>query len=188
MAIRGNETRPKLITKIPGPEAKKVVKKDSKYLVTTTKTAPVVARRAKGIIVEDVDGNRFLDFASGIGVINTGHCHPRVVQAVQDQAARLMHFAGTDFYYDAQADLAEALDKVVPIKGGTKTFFCNSGTEANEAAFKIARNHEGRRQFMAFQGAFHMNPDYMHWYGWAPMKETLQKIKDEAAKLRAEKK
>ncbi|MGB1698017.1 MAG: acetyl ornithine aminotransferase family protein [Thermoplasmatota archaeon] len=155
MAIRGNETRPKLITSLPGPNAKKIVKKDTKYLMTTTKCAPVAAARARGVVVEDVDGNRLLDFASGIGVINTGHCHPKVVKAVQDQAAKLIHFAGTDFYYDVQADLAERLNGLVPIKGNTKTFFCQSGAEANEAAFKVARNHAGKRQFVAFQGAFH---------------------------------
>lgn len=155
MAIRGNETRPKITTAIPGPNAKKIVKKDTKFLMTTTKCAPVAAAKAKGIIVEDVDGNRLLDFASGIGVINTGHCHPKVVKAIQEQSKQLMHFAGTDYYYDVQADLAERLDKIVPIKGATKTFFCQSGAEANEAAFKIARNHAGRRQFIAFQGAFH---------------------------------
>lgn len=155
MAIRGNETKPKLVTSIPGPNGKKIVKKDTKYLMTTTKCAPVAAARGKGVIIEDVDGNRLLDFASGIGVLNTGHCHPRVVKAIQDQTAKLMHFAGTDYYYDAQAELAKRLDAKVPIKGATKTFFCQSGAEANEAAFKIARNHEGRRQFVAFQGAFH---------------------------------
>ncbi len=155
MAIRGTETKPLLKTAIPGPEAKKIIRKDSKYLATTTKCAPIAGVRGKGVVVEDVDGNRFLDFAAGIGVLNTGHCHPRVVKAIQDQAAKMMHFAGTDYYYSQQADLAERLNKLVPIKGATKTFFCNSGAEANEAAFKFARNHLGRRQFIAFQGAFH---------------------------------
>ncbi len=155
MAIRGTESKPIIKTPIPGPLAKKIIRKDTKYLATTSKCAPVAGVRGKGVVVEDVDGNRFLDFAAGIGVLNTGHCHPKVVKAIQDQSAKMMHFAGTDYYYSQQADLAERLDKIVPIKGATKTFFCNSGAEANEAAFKFARNHQGRRQFIAFQGAFH---------------------------------
>ncbi|MGB0652234.1 MAG: acetyl ornithine aminotransferase family protein [Thermoplasmatota archaeon] len=153
--ITGNESVPRIVKKIPGPEAKKIVKKDTRFLTTTTKTAPVAALRGRGPVVEDVDGNVLLDFAAGIGVLNTGHCHPKVVKAIQDQAGEMMHFAGTDYYYSQQSDLAERLDGIVPIKGPTKTFFCNSGAEANEAAFKFARNHEGRRQFVAFQGAFH---------------------------------
>lgn len=156
MAIKGNETRPKIKTTVPGPEAKKIVKRDDRFLVTTTKTAPVAGRRARGVIVEDVDGNRFLDFAAGIGVLNVGHCHPKVVKAVQDQAAQLMHFAGTDYYYDAQASLAERLAGLVPLRGrGRKTFFTNSGTESNEAAIKVAKASTGRHRFLAFLGAFH---------------------------------
>ena len=155
MAIRGNETRPLLKTAIPGPAARKIVRKDEKYLITTTKTAPIVAKQGRGVIVEDVDGNRLLDFAAGIGVLNTGHCHPEVVRAVQDQAARLMHFAGTDFYYSQQADLGEKLSKIMPIKGNSKAFFCQSGAEANEAAIKVAKHATGRPLFLAFLGAFH---------------------------------
>ncbi len=153
--ITGKEPRPILRTSIPGPEGKKIVRKDTKYLTTTTKTAPVTGRIGRGVVVQDVDGNVMLDFAAGIGVLNVGHCHPRVVQAIQEQAAKLMHFAGTDFYYDAQAELAKRLTGMVPIQGPSKAFFCQSGAEANEAAFKFARNYEGRRQFIAFQGAFH---------------------------------
>ena len=156
MTIRGNEASPNIKTSIPGPIGKKTVKKDDRFLITTTKTAPVVAKTARGCVMEDVDGNRFLDFAAGIGVLNVGHCHPKVVKAVQDQAAKLMHFAGTDYYYDLQADLAERLSAKVPIPGRTKkTFYTNSGTESNEAAIKIAKKATGRHRFLAFYGAFH---------------------------------
>ncbi|MEA3190317.1 MAG: 4-aminobutyrate aminotransferase [Thermoplasmata archaeon] len=153
--ITGKETRPQLVTELPGPKTRAIVERDDRYLVTTTKTAPVTAVTGRGVVVEDADGNILLDFASGIGVLNTGHCHPRVVQAVQDQAARLMHFAGTDFYYEEQARLAERLSGIVPIEGESKVFFCQSGTEANEAAIKVAKHHGGRPLFLAFIGAFH---------------------------------
>src|ERR1051326_6295594 len=138
MAITGKETRPQLRTAIPGPKAKAIVARDDAALATTTKTAPVTAVRGKGVVVEDADGNVLLDFAAGIGVRNTGHSRPHVVQAIQDQAARLVHFAGPDFYYDAQVTLAERLGKLVPIAGPTKVFYTNSGTESNEAAIKLA--------------------------------------------------
>jgi 4-aminobutyrate aminotransferase len=156
MAIRGTESKPLIKTSIPGPEGKKIVKADDKWMMTTTKTAPIVGKTGKGVVVEDVDGNRFLDFAAGIGVLNVGHCHPKVVKAVQTQAAQLMHFAGTDFYYDLQSSLAERLGKMVPLNGkGAKTFYANSGAEANEAAIKIAKHATGRHGFLAFLGAFH---------------------------------
>ncbi|MFO1534194.1 MAG: acetyl ornithine aminotransferase family protein [Thermoplasmatota archaeon] len=155
MPITGTEAAPLVKTPIPGPKAKAIVKRDEAYMVTTTKTAPLVGAVARGCVVEDVDGNRLLDFASGIGVLNTGHCHPRVVAAVQEQAARMMHFAGTDFYYDLQTRLAERLTKLVPVPGKSKVFYCQSGTEANEAAIKLAKNGTGRPLFLAFLGAFH---------------------------------
>ena len=158
MPITGKETKPAMKTAFPGPEARKVVKGDDRFLVTTTKTAPIVGLRGKGVVVEDVDGNVFLDFAAGIGVLNTGHCHPTVVKAVQDQMARMPHFAGTDFYYTPQVDLARRLAGKVPVTGGkgtAKTYFAQSGTEANEAAIKVAKHAAGRPLFLAFLGAFH---------------------------------
>lgn len=155
MAITGTESRPLLKTPLPGPRTKAIVARDTAALATTTKTAPVTAVRGRGVVVEDADGNRLLDFAAGIGVLNTGHCHPVVVKAIQEQAARLMHFAGTDYYYDEQVRLAERLGDVVPIRGATKTFFTQSGTESNEAAIKIAKAATGRHMFLAFLGAFH---------------------------------
>jgi 4-aminobutyrate aminotransferase len=155
LSITGKETRPRVAVPIPGPRAKAIVARDDRFLVTTTKHAPIVAARARGAVVEDVDGNVLLDFASGIGVVNTGHCHPRVVRAVQEQAERLIHFAGTDFYYEQQAELAERLDGLVPVEGPTRTFFAQSGTEANEAAIKLAKAGTGRPLLLAFLGAFH---------------------------------
>ena len=105
--------------------------------------------------MEDPDGNRFLDFAAGIAVVATGHCHPQVVKAIQDQAARLIHMSGTDFYYENMVQLAEKLASLVPGGVSRRVHFGNSGTEAIEAALKLARYHTGRTQFIAFFGAFH---------------------------------
>ncbi len=106
-------------------------------------------------MVEDPDGNRFLDFAAGIAVVATGHCHPQVVRAVQDQASKLIHMSGTDFYYENMVQLAEELARLVPGGVARRVYFGNSGTEAIEAAIKLARYHTGRTQFVAFTGAFH---------------------------------
>ncbi|HEX2065572.1 MAG TPA: acetyl ornithine aminotransferase family protein [Candidatus Thermoplasmatota archaeon] len=155
MPITGTEASPLVRTPIPGPKARAIIRRDEAHMLTTTKTAPLVGHAARGCVVEDVDGNRLLDFASGIGVLNTGHCHPKVVAAVQEQAARMMHFAGTDFYYDAQASLAERLTRLAPVAGKSKVFYCQSGTEANEAAIKLAKSGTGRPLFLSFLGSFH---------------------------------
>jgi len=147
--------KPEIRVTPPGPEAKKVIERDSRYIATSTKCSPVVGKRGSGIMVEDVDGNTYLDFTSGIGVLNTGHCHPEVVKAVQEQTANLMHFAGTDFYYEIQATLAQRLSEITPGDHPKKVFYTNSGAESNEAAIKVAKFHTGRKQFLAFIGAFH---------------------------------
>lgn len=139
----------------PGPSAREIIAKDEHYVATTTKSLPVVARSAKGLVVEDVDGNLLLDFSSGISVLNTGHCHPRVVEAVRKQSGELMHFAGTDFYYDLQASLAQRLSEITPGPPEKKVFFGNSGAESIEAAIKIAKWSTQRRRVIAFIGAFH---------------------------------
>lgn len=139
----------------PGPKAREIVERDHTYVATTTKSAPIVVKRAHGSIVEDVDGNLLIDFSSGISVLNIGHTHPKVVEAISKQAAEFTHFAGTDFYYDVQARLAERLGKLVPGKHRKKVFFANSGAEANEAAIKVAKSHTKRHLFLAFLGAFH---------------------------------
>ncbi|HEY7587144.1 MAG TPA: acetyl ornithine aminotransferase family protein [Thermoplasmata archaeon] len=139
----------------PGPKAREIIARDERYIATTTKSAPVVIKRASGSIVEDVDGNLMIDFASGISVLNVGHTHPKVVEAIRKQAGEFTHFAGTDYYYDMQARLAEKLERITPGKHAKKTFFANSGTEANEAAIKIAKYNTKKQMFLAFLGAFH---------------------------------
>ena len=139
----------------PGPKAREIIARDEKYIATTTKSAPVVIRRASGSIVEDVDGNLLIDFASGISVLNVGHTHPKVVEAIRKQAGEFTHFAGTDYYYDIQTQLAKRLEAVTPGKYAKKTFFGNSGAEANEAAIKIAKYNTKKQMFLAFLGAFH---------------------------------
>lgn len=140
---------------IPGPKARAIIEGDQRYLIRSTKSAPIVAASAHGVWVTDVDGNRLLDFASGISVLNVGHCHPEVVRAVQEQAARLPHFAGTDFYYDLQVQLAHKLSDIAPMDGPTKVFFTNSGTESAEAALKLARWQRQRPITIGLLGAFH---------------------------------
>lgn len=140
----------------PGPKAKAWVHRDQQVLSpSTTRIYPLVVERARGSMVEDVDGNRYLDFTSGIAVVATGHSDPRIVQAIRRQAGRFIHMSGTDFYYSAQVKLAEKLDRLTPGKGPKRTFFSNSGTEAVEAAFKLARYRTRRPLMIAFQGAFH---------------------------------
>jgi len=147
---------PKLITSLPGPKAKAIIDRDDQVISPSyTRSYPLVAERGEGAMVQDPDGNRFLDFAAGIAVVATGHCHPKVVKAIQDQAAKLIHMSGTDFYYENMVQLAEKLASLVPGQGPRRVYFGNSGTEAVEAALKLARYHTGRGQFIAFVGAFH---------------------------------
>jgi 4-aminobutyrate aminotransferase len=146
---------PEIVVTPPGPKGQEIIDLDSRYIATTTKTSPVAVFKARGAMVWGVDGNRYLDFTSGIGVTNTGHCHPKVVKAVQDQAGELMHFAGTDFYYAIQAQLAQRLTEVTPGEGAKKVFYTNSGAESVEAAIKLSRWSSERKRFMAFVGAFH---------------------------------
>src|SRR5271169_3689528 len=141
---------------LPGPRARQIIERDKKVISPSyTRSYPLVAARGEGAIVEDVDGNRFLDFNAGIAVVATGHCHPKVVEAIQAQAARLIHMSGTDFYYENMVELAEKLAALAPGGGPRRVYFGNSGTEAIEAAIKLARYHTGRGQFVAFVGAFH---------------------------------
>ncbi|HTL46698.1 MAG TPA: acetyl ornithine aminotransferase family protein [Verrucomicrobiae bacterium] len=149
-------TKPKIKTSLPGPNARKLLKRDAAVVSPSyTRSYPLVADKGRGMWITDTDGNRFLDFTAGIAVTSTGHCHPRVVKALQKQAARLIHMSGTDFYYEAQVKLAEKLGALTPGKGVKKVFFTNSGTESVEAAFKLARYKTGREKMIAFFGAFH---------------------------------
>src|SRR6266851_6615127 len=141
---------------LPGPRARQIIERDQKVISPSyTRPYPLVVSRGEGAMVEDVDGNRFLDFNAGIAVVATGHCHPKVVEAIQQQAARLIHMSGTDFYYENMVTLAEKLAALAPGGGERRVYFGNSGTEAMEAALKLARYHTGRHRFIAFTGAFH---------------------------------
>ena len=139
----------------PGPKARKVLARDEKWIATTTKASPLVVKRASGSVVEDVDGNTYIDFTCGVSVTNVGHAHPRVNAAIKEQVDAFAHFAGTDFYYDVQTRLAEQLAGLAPGRRPKKVFFANSGTEANEAAIKLARWSTGRPMFLAFLNGFH---------------------------------
>jgi 4-aminobutyrate aminotransferase len=147
---------PHIKTPLPGPEAQKILALDRQFVSPSyTRDYALVARRGQGALVEDVDGNLFLDFAAGIAVVSTGHCHPDVVRAVQKQAETLIHMSGTDFYYPLLAELAEKMARITPGDFPKKVYFGNSGTEAVEAAMKMARYHTRRHRFVAFLGAFH---------------------------------
>src|ERR1700748_225006 len=133
---------PKLKTPLPGPNAKKAVASDDRLISPSyTRSYPMVAKSGRGLRVTDVDGNEFLDFAAGIAVTSTGHCHPEVVKAIQDQAAELIHISGTDFYYEHMVTLSERLSAVAPMPGPHRFYYGNSGAEAVECALKIARYH-----------------------------------------------
>lgn len=143
-------------TSLPGPEARRVLDLDHQYVSPSyTRDYPFVAKRGQGALVEDVDGNVFLDFAAGIAVVSTGHCHPEVVAAIQKQAAELIHMSGTDFYYPGLAELAERLGSIAPGEEAKRVYFGNSGAEAVEAAIKLAKYHTKRDKLVAFHGAFH---------------------------------
>ncbi len=147
---------PKLVGPLPGPKARAVVEKDDRYMSPSyTRSYPLVAKRGRGVRIEDVDGNEFLDFAAGIAVCSTGHCHPEVVAAIQAQAAELIHMSGTDFYYEGMVALAERMSAIAPMPGPHKFYYGNSGAEAVECAMKLARYHTGRQGLIAFFGAFH---------------------------------
>jgi 4-aminobutyrate aminotransferase len=147
---------PKLKTAIPGPNAKRILAGDEQYISPSyTRSYPMVAKRGRGVVVEDVDGNEFLDFSAGIAVVSTGHCHPEVVAAIRKQAGELIHMSGTDFYYEGMVTLAERLSKIAPMQGPHKIYYGNSGAEAIECALKLARYHTKRQQVIAFLGAFH---------------------------------
>src|ERR1700724_771232 len=147
---------PRIKTKLPGPNAQKILQGDAQYVSPSyTRSYPLVAKRGRGVMVEDVDGNEFLDFSAGIAVVSTGHCHPEVVAAIQKQAAELIHISGTDFYYESMTELADRLSAVAPMPGPHRFYYGNSGAEAVECALKIARYHTKRQQVISFFGAFH---------------------------------
>lgn len=147
---------PKIKTELPGKKAKKIIAKDSRYASSSyIKEYPLVVERGEGAVVEDVDGNRFLDFMAGIAVNITGYCHPKVVEAVKKQSEKFFHICSTDFYYSSFSNLAERLAKMAPMPGEKSVFLNNSGAEAVETAIKLARYNTKRPYIIAFLGAFH---------------------------------
>lgn len=149
-------TAPELVTGLPGPEAQSWIERDQRVTSPSMgRVYPLVPSRASGLVIEDVDGNRFLDFNAGIAVTSTGHCHPAVVDAISTQAGRLIHYCSSDFYPPVYAELSERLVARAPIAGESKVFLTNSGTEAVEASIKLARHSTGRQYVIAFLGAFH---------------------------------
>jgi 4-aminobutyrate aminotransferase len=147
---------PSITVPPPGPRAQKVIERDLRVMSQNyKKDYPLVAERGYGAVVEDPDGNRYLDFAAGIAVVATGHSHPDVVAAIKAQADRFLHMCATDFYYDSVVELAEGLTRRAPGPGPWRVFFANSGAETVEAAMKLARLRTGRQKIVAFYGAFH---------------------------------
>ncbi len=147
---------PHIKTALPGPKAKAIVERDHRVTAPAYgRVYPLVVKQAQGMVVEDVDGNLFLDFMAGIAVASTGHSHPRVVAAIEAQAKKFLHICGSDYYYEPMVELAEKLTQVTPGAGPKKVFFTNSGTETVEAAIKLARHHTKRQHLIAFHGAFH---------------------------------
>jgi 4-aminobutyrate aminotransferase len=151
-----NKALPEIKMTLPGPQARRILALDNQFVSPSyLRDYPLVARRGQGMLIEDVDGNTFLDFSAGIAVVSTGHCHPDVVRAIQRQAETLIHMSGTDFYYPVMAELAEKLAAITPGSFPKLVYFGNSGTEGVEAALKIARYHTRRERFIAFLDCFH---------------------------------
>jgi 4-aminobutyrate aminotransferase len=150
------EIVPRIRTELPGPRAAELLERDKRFMSPSyTRIYPLVCERGSGAVIQDVDGNLFLDFTAGIAVTATGHCHPHVVAAIKDQADKLLHMSGTDFYYQPQIDLSQRLAESRPGKSPKRVFFTNSGAEALEAALKLSRWRTGRSRVIAFFGAFH---------------------------------
>src|SRR5438128_7148498 len=149
--------QPEIRTELPGPKGRAIIEADAQF-VNPAYPRPdfkLVAERGEGVWVTDVDRNVFLDCNAGVAVCSTGHCHPEVVRAIQDQAAQLIHMCGTDYYYSLMPELAKKLDEIVPVQRPTRTHFANSGTEAVETALKLAMHATGREKFISFFGSFH---------------------------------
>jgi 4-aminobutyrate aminotransferase len=147
---------PSIKTPLPGPKAKAIVDRDRAFTSHAyLKEYPLAIARGQGVMVEDVDGNRFLDFMSGIAVSSTGYGHPKVIAAVQEAAAKFLHICGSDFYFEGMAALSERLARLAPGKTPKRVFLTNSGTEATEGAIKLARHATRRTAIIAFKGAFH---------------------------------
>jgi 4-aminobutyrate aminotransferase len=146
---------PHVVTDLPGPEARRIVERDRRIASPSMgRVYPLVPRRGAGMVIEDVDGNRFLDFNAGIAVASTGHCHPQVVAAIEQQTRTLLHYCSSDWYHPVYVELCERLAASAPVHD-PRVFLANSGTEAVEAAIKLSRFATGRPNVIAFLGAFH---------------------------------
>jgi 4-aminobutyrate aminotransferase len=177
---------PRLRTPLPGPRAQELLERDSRFSSPSyTRVYPLVCESGSGAVIEDVDHNLFLDFTAGIAVNSTGHCHPHVSAAISDQATKLLHMSGTDFYYQPMIDLAQRLAEAGPWPGHRRVFFTNSGAEALEAALKLARWHTGRPRAISFFGAFHgrtygamslSGSKLVHRRGFAPLVPDIHHV------------
>ncbi len=186
MWLFDKEIVPHIHTALPGPKGQELLERDARYVSPSyTRIYPLVVERGSGAVIEDVDGNRFLDFTAGIAVASTGHCHPHVSAAIVDQAHKLLHMSGTDFYYQPQIDLAQRLAESGPGTSAKRVFFTNSGAEALEAALKLARWHTGRSRAIAFYGAFHgrtygamslSGSKLVHRRGFAPLVPDIHHV------------
>jgi 4-aminobutyrate aminotransferase len=181
-----NRRVPDIRTDLPGPKARVLLERDECYMSPSyTRIYPLVCARGSDAVIEDVDGNLFLDMTAGIAVTATGHCHPDVVAAIRDQAGKLIHMSGTDFYYEPQIDLAQRLAELAPGDRPKRVFFTNSGAEALEAGLKLARWHTGRQRALAFFGAFHgrtygamslSGSKVVHRRGFAPLVPEIHHV------------
>jgi 4-aminobutyrate aminotransferase len=154
--MSGKAPYPKIVVTPPGPKARELVRGDESLISRSmVRWYPLVAESGSGCIVKDVDGNEFIDFNSGLAVLNVGHCHPKVVSAITEQTKKLIHYSYTDFYYQPIVDLGKELTKITPGTFAKKVFFCNSGAEVIEAAMKMAKWHTRNSLFLAYTGAFH---------------------------------
>jgi 4-aminobutyrate aminotransferase len=154
--MSGKAPYPKIVVTPPGPKARELVRGDESLISKSmVRWYPLVAESGSGCIVKDVDGNEFIDFNSGLAVLNVGHCHPRVVSAITEQTKKLIHYSYTDFYYQPIVDLGKELTKITPGTFSKKVFFSNSGAEVIEAAMKMAKWHTRNSLFLAYTGAFH---------------------------------
>ncbi|HTT70895.1 MAG TPA: aminotransferase class III-fold pyridoxal phosphate-dependent enzyme, partial [Anaeromyxobacteraceae bacterium] len=147
---------PRILVPPPGPRARAVIEKDTAYASPSyVKEYPLVAASGRGAMLEDVDGNRYIDWMAGIAVSTTGYNHPAVVAAVREAAGKFLHICGSDFYYQSFSDLLERLARSVRGEERRRVFLTNSGTEAVEGAVKSAREHTRRQGLICFQNAFH---------------------------------
>src|SRR5262245_30831669 len=191
-----SEQVPHLVTPLPGPKAAAWIARNNAVISPSyTPVYPLVCARGWGCTIEDVDGNRFLDFTAGIAVNSAGHCHPDVVAAITDQASKLIHMSGTDFYYGPEIELAERLAKAAPGTAPKRVFFCNSGAEANEGALKLTRYATGRHRVIACYGAFHGRTygamslggsKSLHRRGFGPLVEGIHRIHFNGARAELE--